>query len=83
MQKDGARRSLRNAISRALLLSTTTLALTCVAGTAFAQGGTWTKVNTNPFGSNGLTELLTDGSVLVQYGDWHDWAKLTPDANGN
>ena len=59
------------------------VALGCAATVTHAAGGTWTKVTTNPFGSNGLTELLTDGTVLVQYGDWHNWAKLSPDAQGN
>jgi chitodextrinase len=69
-----------------LLAAGITLAGTAIMGMpapVHAQSGTWTKVTTNPFGSNGFTELLTDGSVLVQYGDWHDFAKLTPDANGN
>jgi hypothetical protein len=41
-----------------------------------------TLVNQPPHGA-GLSFLLTDGTVLSQGGNNHDWYKLTPDAFGN
>jgi len=83
MQMRTKLRNSKRTLSTAALTTVAAMALGCVASGVYAAGGTWTKVTTNPFGSNGLTELLTDGTVLVQYGDWHNWAKLTPDAQGN
>jgi hypothetical protein len=39
-------------------------------------------VNQPPRGA-GLSFLLTDGTVLSQGGNYHDWYKLTPDAFGS
>jgi len=41
-----------------------------------------TLVNQPPHGA-GLSFLLTDGTVLSQGRNYHDWYKLTPDAFGN
>ena len=41
-----------------------------------------TLVNQPPHGA-GLSFLLTDGTVLCQGGNYHDWYKLTPDAFGS
>jgi hypothetical protein len=41
-----------------------------------------TLVNQPPHGA-GLPFQLTDGTVLCQGGNYHDWYKLTPDASGS
>ena len=41
-----------------------------------------TLVNQPPAGA-GLAFQLTDGTVLCQGSNYHDWYKLTPDAFGN
>ena len=55
---------------------------------AFAQTGTWTKVTNNaPNYNEGVTLLLTDGSVICHNssggGYGVGWDRLTPDASGS
>ncbi len=54
-----------------------------IAGCAIAPGQLLeTLVNQPPKGA-GLSFLLTDGTVLSQGRNYHDWYKLTPDAFGS
>lgn len=49
------------------------------------QPGTWTAVPVNPFngGAGTFMWLLTDGSILSNGSDLHQWVKLVPDQNGD
>jgi hypothetical protein len=45
--------------------------------------GTWTPLVNQPAFNASTMLLLTDGTVMCQNSDAHDWYRLTPDANGS
>ena len=60
--------------------------ITAPAGlAALGTPGTWQAVPTNPYngGPGTFMWLLTDGSILSNGADLHEWVKLVPDQNGD